>query len=316
MQVEAKRDVSVQRWEQMIQNSPASHFFITPIWATILKETYGYRTATTLFEVDGTDILVPMMEIDRFPFSSLESMPLGYGGFVSPTNPTPDMIQNVMKKIVGRRRLILQMTSPPFTKTLPHEEFQIHKVQTEWDYTHVIPLDTNYENIEKQFHPRHKKRIKAAELSGLTIRLTNDLKDFRTVYDLYTRRSIEWGYSKPPHPWALYQNFQQYGDPHVKLRIAEIDDMPVGGAITLEYGTNAFLWMGISPKEHWHYNSTYLLLKDTLQSLCERRFTYLNLGGSGKMDGVRCFKEGFGGIMVPICRDGAYSLLGKILLHR
>jgi hypothetical protein len=316
MQVEAIGSVPVKQWKQMIQNSPTGHFFNTPNWAVILRETYGYQIATTLFDIDGTEILVPMMEINRFPFSSLESMPLGYGGFISPSNPTPDMVQSVMKKIVGRRHLKLYMTLPPFTKITPHEEFQIQKVQTEWNYTHVLALDTNYEKVEEQFHKEPKKRIKMAEASGLTVRLTNDLKDFRKVYDLYTHRSIEWGYREPPHPWTLYQNLQQYGAQHVKLRIAEINDMPVGGTITLEFKKNAFLWLILSPKEYWRYNSTYLLLKDTIQSLCERRFSQINLGGSGKLDGVRHFKERFGGRMVPLYRYEAYSLLGKILIHR
>lgn len=316
IQVEMTEGVSEGRWKEMVQKSPASQFFCTPVWAAILRETYGYRAAPALLDVDGTEILIPMMETGRFPFSSLESMPMGYGGFISPDSLSRTTIQSVIKKIVRGRHLNLNMTLPPFTETTPHEDFQVHKMQTDWDYTHVLPLDTNFERVAEKFHRGPKKRIKAAEASGLTVRLTNDLNDYRSVYDLYVLRSAEWGYRRPPHPWALYKNLQQYGNGYVRLRIAEVDGKAVGGVITFEYRTSAFLWLSLSPAEYMHYNSSFLLLRDAIQSLCEREFTHFNLGGSGKLDGVRKFKESFGGVKVPLCRFEACSLLGKVLLRR
>jgi hypothetical protein len=316
MQIEMTEGISVPRWEQIVQNSPTSSFFHTPIWMKILKETYGYRAAPALFDMDGTKILVPMIEIRRFPFNFLESMPLGYGGFISPDMLSPAMLQSVIKMIVRGRHLKLYITLPPFTQTIPHDDFHLHKMQTEWDYTHVLPLDSNYERVAESFHRGPRRRIRMVEASDLTVRLTNDPKDYRSIYDLFTRRSAEWGYRKPPHPWALFKNLQHYGGQHVKLRITEMNGMPVGGAITFEYGTNAFHWMSLSPVDYMKYNSSDLLLQDLIQSLCERRFTHLDLGGSGKMDGVRRFKESYGAVKVPIYRYEACSLFGKILQHR
>lgn len=316
MQVEVIENVSLQRWKQIIKNAPASYFFYTPEWATILQNTYGYRAAPVLFEVDGIEILVPMMEIGRFPFISLESMPLGYGGFFSPEKVTATMLRGMIKQIVRGWHLNLYMTLPPFTQITPKEDFQIHKIQTEWDYTHVLPLDTNYERVERNFHRGSKRRIKLSEKSAITIRITSDPMDYRSFYDLYVTRSKKWGYAKPPHPWALYENLQHYGGRHAVLRIAEVDGCPIGGAITLEYGINAFLWMIISSSKHKQYESSYLMLHEIIRDLCEHCFTHINLGGSGRLEGVRQFKESFGAVRVPIYRYEACSLLGKILLRR
>ena len=62
MDIEYTEKIPESKWEEIIRNSENSYFFHIPAWAKILVETYGYRIATRLYEIDDKEILVPMMK--------------------------------------------------------------------------------------------------------------------------------------------------------------------------------------------------------------------------------------------------------------
>jgi hypothetical protein len=304
---------SESKWEEIIAASEHSYFFHTPAWARILEETYGGKIATRLYEIDGKEILVPMMKHKRHGFYLYSSMEHGYGGILSTSELSPEVFQKILKDILSGKSLLFTMSLPPFVDLPVQKGIFIKEVNSEWNYTHVLSLEKGFEYLWKNKFKRDLKRgIMKAEGNNIKIINTNELEYFRMFYSLYENRSKVWGYNVPPHPWKFYENLHKFGSPYVQLRLAVKDDKMIAGLITFEYSDNIFRWMNASLEEYFEYYPNNLLDKELIKYACENGFKYYNFGASGNLEGVRKFKERFGAEKVEVKQYFVQSRLGKL----
>ena len=304
---------SESKWEEIIAASEHSYFFHTPAWARILEETYGGEIATRLYEIDGKEILVPMIKHKRHGFYVYSSMESGYGGIFSTSELSPDVLQKILRDIVSGKSLWFTMSLPPFFDLPVQKDIFIKEVNSEWNYTHVLSLEKGFEYLWKNKFERDLKRgIKKAEKNNVEIINTNKLEPFEIFYSLYKNRSKVWGYKVPPHPWKLYENLHKFGSSHVQLRLAVKDAKTIAGLITFEYGDSIFRWMNASLKEYLKYYPNNLLDKEVIEYACKMGFKYYNFGASGNLEGVRKFKESFGAEKVEVKHYVVQSRLGRL----
>ncbi len=311
MSVEYIENVPEKKWTEIVNNSENSYFFHTPAWARILEETYGYRIATRLYEIDGNEILVPMMEGRKYGFSYYYSMPQGYGGIFSVSDISSRDLNNILENIVSGGHILLELSLPPFSK-LSIENPSIRKVNSEWNYTHVLSLEKGFEYLWENKFKKVRRTIRKAEKSGIEILNDNSLQNFREFYKLYAERSKIWGYKKPPQPLKLYENMFKFGEPYVRLRLAVKDNNVIAGLVNLDYGKNSFYWISAYLKEYETYRPINLLMKDAIEQACNDGYKYYNFGASENLDGVRKFKESFGAESVGLIRYRMLSRFGKL----
>ncbi|MDD1674803.1 MAG: hypothetical protein LUQ13_04075, partial [Methanomicrobiales archaeon] len=75
MAITYTESIAPQRWRSIVTRSPFGYVYHTPEWVKVL-EVYGpYRNATRLYNVDGTEVLIPMMEEKRWGMYLYESLP-------------------------------------------------------------------------------------------------------------------------------------------------------------------------------------------------------------------------------------------------
>ena len=314
MNMEYTEIVSKQKWDEIVRNSENGYFFHTPAWAKILEETYGYRIATRLYEIEGNEVLVPMMEGKKYGLSYYHSMPLGYGGIFSTFDIPSEALQKILKDIVGGRRLFFNLSLPPFLSFSIQEDSNIRQVDSEWNYTHVLSLEKGFEYLwKKKFKQTNRTAIRKAEKSDIEVLNENSLQNFREYYELYVETSKRWGYKEPPQPLRLYENMCKFGLPHVQLRLAVKEDNVIAGLVSLYYGKNVFYWISAYLKEYEIYRPANLLLKDSVEQACDDGYKYYNFGASGNLEGVRKFKESFGAERVELKRYRVLSRLGGLV---
>ncbi|MGZ7117931.1 MAG: hypothetical protein ACXVHS_10900, partial [Methanobacterium sp.] len=104
-----------KKWNELISNCDESCFSHTPSWAKILEKTYGLSDYTKIYEVNGKEIIVPMIKERKHGFNILSSMLYGYGGFFSKSPITSDDIKNLIHQIIGGRNIIFDFTIPPLS---------------------------------------------------------------------------------------------------------------------------------------------------------------------------------------------------------
>ena len=313
MNIEYTENVPTPKWDEIVRNSENSYFFHTHAWAKILEATYGYRIATRLYEIEGNEVLVPMMEGKKYGLSYYHSMPLGYGGIFPLSDIPPETLQKILKNIVGGRHLLFELSLPPFFSFSIQEDLGIREVNSEWNYTHVLSLEEGFDYLWKnKFNRKSRNAIRKAEKSEIEVLNENSLQNFREYYELYVKSSKRWGYKKPPHPLELYENMCKFGSPHVQLRLAVKDDNVIAGLVSLYYGKNVFYWISAYLQEYHVYRPTNLLLKDSVEQACDEGYKYYNFGASGNLEGVRKFKESFGAERVELKKYRVVSRLGKL----
>lgn len=315
MNVEYTEKISESKWEEMLRKSENSYFFHTPAWAKILEDTYGYRIATRLYEIEGNEVLIPMMESKKYRFFYYYgSMPVGYGGIFSTSDVSSETLKKILKDIVGGRHLFFNLLLPPFLSFSIQEDSGIRQVDSEWNYTHMLSLEKGFEYIWKEkFRKNVKRSVKKAEKSDIEIIKDNTLQSFKEYYKLYVESSKRWGYKNPPQPFKFYEKLHKFGSGNIQLRLAIKDDEAIAARLNFYYGSNVFCWGNVSLTEYQKYYPTDLLHKIAIEDACEAGFKYYNFGASGNLEGVRKFKEGFGAERVILKKCIVWSRLGKIV---
>ncbi|MCC7566102.1 MAG: GNAT family N-acetyltransferase [Methanomicrobiaceae archaeon] len=307
-------DISHERWMSVVRESKQAYFFHAPAWARVLEEAYGYRNATRLYEVDGSDVLIPMVEKERYGLITCSSMPFGYGGLLSRSDVPAEAIRQIVSDIVGGRRLTLHLSLPPFADLPMPGGLMIAEGNGEWGYTHLLPLHEGFLHIWKhRFRQDARRQVRQAERYGVEVVDGRTQEDVRAFYGLYAESSRRWGYKEPPQPMALYERLLEVGPPQVRLKLAMKDGTAIGGMVNLYYGQNAFGFASASSRESAKYRPSALLVKVSIEEACEDGYACFNLGASGSLEGVRRFKEDFGARQVGLREYRVASRLCRVL---
>ncbi|MGZ7118060.1 MAG: GNAT family N-acetyltransferase, partial [Methanobacterium sp.] len=286
-----------------------------PSWAKILEKTYGLSDYTKIYEVNGKEIIVPIMMNKKYGFNILSSMLYGYGGFFSKSHITSDDIKNLIHQIIGGRNIIFDFTIPPLSNLpLDFEDSSIIKLENYWTYTQILPLKKGFEYIwSNNFNRRARRSIKKAKKNDIEIRKGDSLDDFKDYYYVYSKSATEkWDYETPPESFDLYKNIYKYGLDLVDLYLAQKDDEVIAGYINLNYGKNIFMYGGAFLSEYGPIHPSSLIYGHIIESGCNEGYEFLNMGSSGDISGVKKFKENFGPDNIEISRFNAQSIIGRL----
>ncbi|NVO66956.1 GNAT family N-acetyltransferase [Methanofollis tationis] len=315
MQVAWDDQISKKRWTSIVGSSEHTYFFHTPEWAEILQGTFGHRIATRLYEVDGIEVLIPMVEKRTAPFRAYASMPHGYGGVFGAENLSPGALSRIFRSMVGGRSVGFTLHLPPGATIPVNGDRMIRRCRNAWTSAHLLSLDRPCEDLHAGVHREIRRQVRTGERRSVVVEHPDGIEGYRSYYSLYEQRSKEWGYRVPEYPWTLFEHLCRCGAPHVRLRIAEREGTPVGGLITFEYGDTVFCWGLAVPMASRHLYPTHLMFFDLIEDACERGFSCINFGASGPLAGVRNFKERFGAREIPTEDYCVLSGIGDLWWH-
>lgn len=322
MNLDYTEDVSKSHWDAIVRNDDDSYFFHSPTWAKILEKTYGYRTATRLYDIDGTEVLIPMMEAKKNGLKSYRSVPFGYGGIFSSSSLPVDVLQALLNNIVGGRCLSFDLLLPPFSNLSIPKSPSIREVHSEWNYTHVLSLEEGFEHIWKKKLKKHtRNQVRKAERCGVEVLEARSLEDVRAYYEMHedaTKRYYEmhedaikrWQIKKSLYPLTLFENMYRFGQPYVKLQLAVVEGKAIAGIVPLRFGKTVFSYAPTFLKEFANYCPNTLLYKNAIEEACNDGYKYFDAGSSGNLEGVRRFKEHLGLEQVEVRR---YLTLSRVL---
>ncbi len=288
-------NVSKNLWEELILEFDDTYIFHSPIWVKALEKTYKYRDATILYDLDGKEILIPMMKTKKYGFKFYDSMPLGYGGIFSYSELSFDNIKEVLTSFLGIDSLQFNLTIPPLSQLNIKEDKLIKEIKNKLNYTHILQLCETFEDIwKKKFKKKNRNAIRKSIKNKLEIVKGNSLNDFKEYYRIYEDASKKWGYNNPPYPFNFFKYLHKYGPSNINLSLAIKNNETIGGLITLSYSKTIFYWGSAYLDDYGQYNPTNLLLCNSIESACQEKYKYFNFGASGNLIGVRKFKESFG----------------------
>jgi Acetyltransferase (GNAT) domain len=313
--------VSNGEWEEIILKSDNANFFHSPSWAKIVEKTYHNHTATRLYEINGKEILIPIMEANILGFKNFASIPFNTdaGGLFCESDITTDDFKLIVKDIVGGRNLSFFLALSPFMKLSPGKSSspiqEDWKLNDEFTYTQLLGLEgKNYDYVwNNDFHRKARQKVRKAKKSGVEVRDGTSLVDFKAFYDIYVMASQKWGYETPQIPFKLCKNSYKYASSTTRLKLAIKDDEIIAGTLSFPYAKTFYQFMSVFLPEYGTFNPTSLLYNESIKQACQEGYKYFNCGTSGNLEHIRTFKEKFGAEKVVINRYRVYSNLGKMV---
>lgn len=173
----------------------------------------------------------------------------------------------------------------------------------------TIDLRNDIDDITRSCHKKHRKNIRKAGQSQISIITDNTLDGFFELKRLQEASSIKSCargnvYQLPNDEFYIESHKNIYQNGLGSVMFAKKDEMPVAGLAYLFFGDKAVTVRSGATKEGYSASAPYLLQFRLLQQLKEDGYTALNIGGVPKdavesshpQHGLYQFKKGFGAI--------------------
>jgi len=283
-------------WDDVVAQSPEATFYHTPLWHTIVADSFrSFSIATRgfVFE-DGTRAVLPFVRTKSETFFKgkqrlKSSVCGGYGGIVSNKKLSRDQQARIYHYVTSSKASISIDCNPFSDYTLP-DFFQKKK-----DFAHVISLDRDEDAIYKTFSRKAKRGLKQAIKMGVTVRAARTESDICAYYTIYQDALRRWGDSaQHEFPEKLFVNmFKDAGD-GAKIWIAEKDGKIIAAFTMLYLNRVVTGWHGVALEKYFDCCPNNILHMEIIRDALKNNYSYYDFGPSGGLEGVISFKESFG----------------------
>lgn len=301
MQIKKWPDVAF--WNELASASPASTFYHTPLWHTIVIEAYkDYAIGTCGFVFNnGGRVVFPCIQTKKgrplLGKSRLKSSVFGgYGGCIADNNVTVAQQREIYDWLVKQRASIAIDTNP-FVKTavkLP-EGFICRE-----DFTQALTLSKDEQTLYQKLNRGGKSNLNQAKKHGITVRLARTDSDIHAYYALYRDTLRRWGDSALfEYPESLFFTIFAHAGDGIKIWLAEKEAVIVAGVIIFYWNRIATYWHGASHQDYFQCYPNNMLHMEIIRDAAAAGFRYYDFGPSGGQEGVARFKKSFGAVELP-----------------
>jgi len=290
------RGATDSEWDDIVASDPTATFFHTRAWYEAWRAFAGFSLQPRILTLSsGKRVILPLANRRRLlPWRRMFfSSPAGtYGGFASEAPLTAAEMEQLADHLrtFGRIRLRLNPFSP-MTAILEGANA---------DFTQATPLEQGFEAAFASWKNGHRRNVRNAERSGVTVSRATDADDWDGYLGVYDDSLVRWGDRvSRRYPKSFFETVRQHaGSQHV-LWLARHDGRVVSGALCFYHHQHAVYWHGAGSAEHFHLRAANLLHYVIMRDACDRGYLWYDFNPSGGHEGVVRFKSGFGTVRKP-----------------
>ena len=306
-----RNEVSKEKWEQLLSNSSCATVFHSTEWALVLKETYRDLSVKYIVieDQDGRYVAgMPFVFTRNLLFSTYLSMPFGtYGGPVVVDGLEEDVAVFIGAALQGMTRGIFPFS---FSCVLFNTPVSLERaIQNAFPRgrrtrvsTHLIDLGEGFKRLwDFSFDKETRTCARKAVRNGVRIVKSADEEDAAVLHSLYRRQAAAWGVRKV-YPERLVYQIADLMKGKSQIWIGTLKGVPACAALVFYFKDVLMAWLSGQSAEGRKACASHLLYSEIMKDACENGYSLFNFGGSGKLEGIRYFKESFGG------REYFYSL--------
>ena len=165
-----------------------------------------------------------------------------------------------------------------------------------------LDLRLTNEELLAGMHPKGRYNLKLAQKHGVQVRVSNDLADLRTFYELFDTTAQRGEFFAEPYSFFLNLGATHFPENHASLLIAEWEGAPLASILTVAFGRRTTYLYGGSTRTHREKMPNYLLHWTAVQIARERGCLEYDLYGYDPFDhpnhpyaGFTRFKTQLGG---------------------
>lgn len=174
----------------------------------------------------------------------------------------------------------------------------------------LLDLRISTEELLRNMKKNHRNLIRRAAKEGVTVRMSQDIKDLEHFYRLYEQTAQRHQFIPYSRKFVNAQ-VKAFKD-HIGIFLGEYNNEVVSAAIVFYYGKEAVYYHGASSSKYGKIPVSYLTQWTAIQEAQKRGMHFYNFWGiySGHnlkhpFRGITHFKKGFGGFqrnLLP-CQD-------------
>ncbi len=294
MDVSSVRAASAGEWDQMWHACAYSTYFHSRDWAEIWEAWTGGRIQPqpqVIRFADGAEALLPL-SIERAHaglISRYVSSPGGtFGGWLSQDELTAAHGQLLVRFLTRELPNLLWRCNPydPLAG-------KVHVPRARPDTTFVVEFENGFDTQFRRWSNGRRYDISRARREGVTVRLAEDIDDWRRYADVYADTLRRWGtQATSTHDWALFRELAQR-DERVTLRLAEYRGNVIAGVVCVYSARHCALWHSASATKYVPLRPTSLLFCEAMRDAAARGYKRVDLNPSGGHAGVEQFKRFF-----------------------
>ena len=306
-----RNEVSKEKWEQLLSNSSCATVFHSTEWALVLKETYRDLSVKYIVieDQDGRYVAgMPFVYTRNLLFSTYLSMPFGtYGGPVVVDGLEEDVAAFIGVALQGMTRGIFPFS---FSCVLFNTPVSLERaIQNAFPRgrrtrvsTHLIDLGEGFKRLwDFSFDKETRTCARKAVRNGVRIVKSADEEGAAVLHSLYRKQAAAWGVRKA-YPERLVYQIADLMKGKSQIWIGTLKGVPACAALVFYFKDVLMAWLSGQSAEGRKACASHLLYSEIMKDACENGYSLFNFGGSGKLEGIRYFKESFGG------REYLYSL--------
>ncbi len=299
-----KTEADPSRWRELLDHSSGATVFHTLEWASVLKETFRDLNIKYILVEDEQGRYVagmPFAKTTTLFFTTYLSMPFGtYGGPVALQGAEDDVYPFISMALQGVTRGLLPFsfssvlygTPPPLERAVHNAFPRGRKVKAS---THLIDLEGGFGKLwDDDFDKETRTCARKAERMGVRVDEDTSLDGAALLHSLYLKQVADWG-TRAVYPQRLLSKAAELMGDKAKIWMARLNGQPVCAVLVFYFRDMLMAWLSGQSEDGRRVRASHLVYSEILRHACDKGYSTFNFGSSGDLQGVRFFKESFGG---------------------
>lgn len=286
----------VDEWRRLVSGHELTTPYHTLAWKRSIEQAFGYEPAYRLV-LDRTTgdavAAVPGFETPERLATSLKNpfCEFGFPLIVDGVEPTA-VLDTVKRDARARQRVVIKEC--PFSGVRGYRETGYGGIET--GVTHRVPVDLRFERLQKDVLANSlTRRARIGRERGVVVRTGEDLDTYHRLY-----RDTMARLGSPQFPVEFFQSLRsEFGDAF-HYHVAETDDGPVAGLVSLSEGGSLHLLSNASVRRSDGVSPNPLLYLSVLEMACDTEYNIVDFGRTEPESGVDEFKSLFNGKVLPL----------------
>lgn len=298
VRIVACREATREEWERFAEDSDHGTYFHTHHWAdTFRKSSAGRMVPVPQLArfSDGAEALLPLTCRKFFgaAFTLHWSMPAcTFGGWIPAKVLTEAHGRAIVSHLHSLRDLVWREN--PYDPLAAGLDLSHHSD----DFTQAVDLRDGIAAVEARFDYAHRKAVRKAVKSGVTIAEASRFDEWMSYFSVYTESRLRWKAKKllrnRGFPVELFKAIHESPAAHRKLWLARIDGTVAAGIICFYWKGHSVAWHGAGAARFFNSRPNNLLYEHAIRHAADAGCAWFDCNPSSGLSGVVEFKEHLG----------------------
>ena len=274
MDLEILDPIDYPGWDELLLSSGDDSFFHSSSWASVLKQSYGYKPVyLSRIEEDRLILLMPMMEIASV-LTGKRGVSLPFTDHCNPLAPDIVSLGKLVKSAIdyGSRAkwasVEMRIAGDLISGAASVESY----------LTHAIDLDRSEPELFSRLNESNRRNIRKGLKDGVSIVFDRTRESLEAFYRLHCRTRRRHGL--PPQPFVFFRNVRDHvlSKDRGMIISALCSGDVIGSAVFFHFGKKAIFKYGASDGRFLGHRPNNLVIWEAIKWYQRRGFKNLSLG--------------------------------------